>query len=320
VKALTRILTGFWSLLVGLSITMGHLLRTLFRRKKVTEQYPHEEPTLTPAYRSAIKLIRFDETKSHDCVGCKACERICPSFCISVDGGRVDGIRKKRATHFEMDFALCSLCGLCLDVCPTDTLEYSRLYDEAGYTRDWKHDLLAEFNDFEATFVVEQGEREAAEAEEKARLLAEKKRAAAAALAAKAAREAEAPPQAADATEGGGAASPAEPDAKAAAREARIAAARAAKAAKAATATDDGAASPAEPDAKAAAREARIAAARAAKAAKAAKAATATDGGAGSPAEPDVKAAAREAGVAAEVAKAPDLDATGADPRTEEGP
>lgn len=218
-KAIHRLLTGFWSLLVGLAITMGHMLRTTFGRKKVTQQYPHEKPELTKAYRSAIKLIRFDETNSHDCVGCKACERICPSFCISVDGDKVAGIKKKRATHFEMDFALCSLCGLCIDVCPTDTLEYSRLYDEAGYTREWKHDLLADFNDYEETFIAEQLAREEAEAAEKARLAEEKKRAAAAAKAAKAAEAAPAPSDAP---------APDADDAKAQ----KIAAAKAAKAAR----------------------------------------------------------------------------------------
>ena len=106
-KAMGSLPSGMW-------VTLKHLGRTTLGRKKVTEQYPHEKPELPKAYRSAIKLIRFPETDSHDCVGCKACERICPSACISVDGDRVEGIKKKRATHFEMDFALCSLCGLCL--------------------------------------------------------------------------------------------------------------------------------------------------------------------------------------------------------------
>ena len=191
-KALHGILTGFWSLVVGLSITLRHFALTVFARKKVTEQYPKEKPVMSKAYRSAIQLIRFPETGSHDCVGCKACERTCPSFCISVDGDKVDGIKKKRATHFEMDFALCSLCGLCIDACPTETLEYSKLYDEAGYTRNWKHNLLAPFTANEETFIAEQREREAKEAEEKARAAEEKKRAAEAAKAAKAAKEAKA--------------------------------------------------------------------------------------------------------------------------------
>lgn len=241
-KAILRLLTGFWSLLVGLSITMGHLLRTLVGRKKVTQQYPHEKPELTKAYRSAIKLIRFDETNSHDCVGCKACERICPSFCISVDGDKVAGIKKKRATHFEMDFALCSLCGLCLDVCPTDTLEYSRLYDEAGYTREWKHDLLDEFNAYEETFIAEQLVREEAEAAEKARLAEEKKRAAAAAKAARAAETAAAPSADAPAAPSDAPAPDAD-DAKAQ----KIAAAKAAKAARLAAKAAAAAADAAEP-------------------------------------------------------------------------
>lgn len=224
-RAVRAVFVGLWSLLVGLFITIKHFGRTTILRKKVTEQYPHEKPVMSKAYRSAIKLIRFDETNSHDCVGCKACERICPSFCISVDGDKVDGIRKKRATHFEMDFALCSLCGLCIDACPTDTLEYSRLYDEVGYTRHWKHDLLADYNAYEAQFVEEQRAREEAEAAEKAAAAAEKKAAAAAAKAAKAA----------EAGTGEGAAAGADDPAAAAAAEEKkkkIEAAMAAKAAK----------------------------------------------------------------------------------------
>lgn len=161
-KYFQRVFSGFRSLLTGLSIT----IRQLFK-KPVTMEYPHQEPTLSPAYRSAIKLIRFEETGTHDCVACLACQNICPSFCIDIKGGKIEGIKKKRATEFTMDFALCSLCGLCIDVCPTTTLEYSKLYDEAGYHRDWKFDLLAEFRSQEEQFIREQKEREAKEAAEK---------------------------------------------------------------------------------------------------------------------------------------------------------
>ena len=153
---------GARSLITGLRIT----LRELFR-KPVTLTYPHKKPELSKAYRSAIKLIRFDDTNSHDCVACLACQRICPSFCIDITGGRVEGIKKKRAATFEMDFALCSLCGLCIDACPTDTLEYSKIYDEAGFQRDWNFDLLEEFRTYETQFVEEQKQRELAEAEKK---------------------------------------------------------------------------------------------------------------------------------------------------------
>ncbi len=178
---LGSIFSGFSSLLTGMGITFRQSLR-----KPVTLQYPHETPELSEAYRSAIQLVRFDETDSHDCIACMQCVKICPSYCITIEGGKIDGIKKKRASKFEMDFALCSLCGLCIDTCPTDTLEYSRLYEEAGRERGWLYDLLEPHDQFEATFRTEQHEREEVEAAAKAA----KKEAAAKLKAEKAAKEA----------------------------------------------------------------------------------------------------------------------------------
>ena len=174
----TTIAEGFRSLLVGLGITARQS-----RRKAVTLRYPHEKPELSKAYRSAIKLVQFQETQTHDCIACMQCVNICPSFCITIEGEKPDGIKRKRATRVEMDFALCSLCGLCIDTCPTETLEYSTIYDEAAAHRNWKFDLLDEFRAREDSFLAEQREKEAAEAAAKA----------AAAAAAKAAKAAEAP-------------------------------------------------------------------------------------------------------------------------------
>ncbi|MCB9892198.1 MAG: NADH-quinone oxidoreductase subunit I [Planctomycetes bacterium] len=158
----TSIAGGFKTLVTGLGVTVKELFK-----KPVTLQYPHEKPELSPAYRSLIKLIRFDELGTHDCVACMQCVNICPSYCIKIEGGKVEGIKRKRATLFEVDFALCSVCGLCIDTCPTTTLEYSRLYDEAGYDRNWTYDLLAEYRDYEPEFREKQREVEAKEAAER---------------------------------------------------------------------------------------------------------------------------------------------------------
>ncbi len=185
-----KLFSGSKSLVSGMGVTLKELVGTTAQHKAVTLQYPKEKPVLAPAYRSAIKLIRFEETNSHDCVACKACERICPSFCIKLDGGKVEGIKKKRVQTFEMDFALCSLCGLCLDVCPTATLEYSKAYDEAGYNRDWRVDLVAEFRDYEEEFIRKQRAIEEAAAAEKALKAEQAKAAKEKAAKAKAAKEA----------------------------------------------------------------------------------------------------------------------------------
>lgn len=137
---LGRFWTGLWSLIVGLKVTGGHLLR-----RRVTIYYPHETPDVS-RWGGPIELVTFPETGTHDCIACNACVRACPSDCITVEGKRPEGSKKMRATVFVLDFSTCSLCGLCVDVCPTDTLRYSTRYDEATYTRDATvNDLLAPF-------------------------------------------------------------------------------------------------------------------------------------------------------------------------------
>lgn len=174
-----KVVDGALSLLTGMGVTAKGAAT-----KPVTQLYPHTRPEMTEAYRSCIQLVRFPESGSHDCVACMQCVNICPSFCIAIDGEKIEGIKKQRAQTFVVDFALCSLCGLCIDVCPTVTLEYSKRFDEAGYTREWKYDLLTEYRDGEAAFIEAQREREAAAAAAKAAEAAAKKAEAAAAKAA----------------------------------------------------------------------------------------------------------------------------------------
>ncbi len=180
-RYLTSIYGGFRTLLTGLGITGREM-----PGKSVTLKYPHQEPELSDAFRSVIQLVRFDETGSHDCVACMQCVKICPSVCITIEGDKIEGLRGKRATRVEVDFALCSLCGLCIDTCPTDTLEYAKLYDDAGPERDWVFDLLKPHEPYEEQFRAEQREIQAKEAAEKAA----KKAALARAKAEQAAREA----------------------------------------------------------------------------------------------------------------------------------
>jgi NADH-quinone oxidoreductase subunit I len=69
--------------------------------------------------------------------------RECPSDCIVVDGEKREGVKGKYLTIFTLDFTKCSLCGACVEVCPTKALDYSDDYELAGFTRDeFYYDLL----------------------------------------------------------------------------------------------------------------------------------------------------------------------------------
>ena len=139
---LRDVLTGLRSLVVGLGVTGRHMVRPV-----VTLQYPNQRPDATH-WGGPIELVTFPETGTHDCIACNACARICPSDCFDIAGVRPPGLKKMRATRFLLDFSTCSLCGLCIDVCPTDTLKYSERYDDVAYRRDLTvNDLLAPFGE-----------------------------------------------------------------------------------------------------------------------------------------------------------------------------
>lgn len=172
---ISDIAIGARSLVEGMGVTIRH-----FFRRPVTEQYPRQRVEMSTAQRNAITLIPTPEVgdKSHNCIACLQCEKICPSFCIKIEGDRPEGIATKRPTRFDVNFALCSECGLCLDVCPTNTLGWSKTYDDAGYTRDFTYDLLKIWGDKEDAaleYLRQEAARKKAEAEAKRKAMAEQK-------------------------------------------------------------------------------------------------------------------------------------------------
>ncbi len=53
-----------------------------------------------------------------------------------VEGIKREGEKKKSVTEFELDFTRCSLCGSCVEVCPSDALEFSKDYNLASTSKD----------------------------------------------------------------------------------------------------------------------------------------------------------------------------------------
>ena len=67
------------------------------------------------------------------CTSCMLCARECPSWCIHIDshpeatappaGGR----QRTEAVldRFAIDWSVCMYCGICIEVCPFDALEWA---------------------------------------------------------------------------------------------------------------------------------------------------------------------------------------------------
>jgi len=137
---------GGKSLVVGLGVTMKALFQPI-----VTVQYPREEIDITPNFRGHIDLILDPKKNSFLCISCGMCQNACPSDCITTKGKKVEGKKKKTLVLFKLDFTKCSLCGSCVEVCPTKALEFSREYNLAAFSKEeFYFDILKRLEDRKA--------------------------------------------------------------------------------------------------------------------------------------------------------------------------
>jgi NADH-quinone oxidoreductase subunit I len=142
-NSLKDIATGFNSLLTGMRITLGQ-----FFKPTVTVHYPHETLKMPPRFRGHIELVRDPETGKALCFACKLCERACPSDCITVEGAKLDGAKKKSVTQYMLDFTKCSLCGSCVEACRDGAIRFSRQYNLASTNKaDYIMDLFQRLED-----------------------------------------------------------------------------------------------------------------------------------------------------------------------------
>jgi formate hydrogenlyase subunit 6/NADH:ubiquinone oxidoreductase subunit I len=125
------IAVGFYSLLAGMAVTIRYFVKPI-----VTVQYPREKLPMSPAWRGYPQFIIDEESKTHRCIACEMCARICPSALITVEGAKFPGEKQKRATNYFHKHQYCSLCGLCVEVCPTTALEFSKVYTLVGLHRE----------------------------------------------------------------------------------------------------------------------------------------------------------------------------------------
>jgi formate hydrogenlyase subunit 6/NADH:ubiquinone oxidoreductase subunit I len=100
-------------------------------RKEVTEQYPDPVSSRTadelpPRTRG---LLYNDIEK---CTGCKECEQVCPVNCITVENELGSDSSKTWVAVFDIDFARCTFCGLCVEVCAPASLVHTKKYEAAA--------------------------------------------------------------------------------------------------------------------------------------------------------------------------------------------
>lgn len=133
----TEIINGLISLLTGMGITFKE-----FISPPVTVSYPYETLEMCDRYRGHIELLADEEGKPK-CVVCGLCARACPSDCITLNGEKPEGSKKKVLTQYVLDFTKCSLCGSCVESCNFGAVDFSKEYNLASTRKeDFIFDLL----------------------------------------------------------------------------------------------------------------------------------------------------------------------------------
>lgn len=108
------------TLLKATFLSLWLTMKNLFRRP-VTVQYPVTRRPIPERWRGGTFALTTDKgTGEENCIGCKLCERICPSNVITVEMEKHSG--RGWAKSFILDLQACIQCELCVQVCPTDAI------------------------------------------------------------------------------------------------------------------------------------------------------------------------------------------------------
>src|SRR3546814_1086936 len=101
---------------------------------------------LAPRSRGVIAL------KIENCTVCMLCARSCPDWCIYIEGHKTKapprrpGGKERTVSaldRFDIDYALCMYCGICVEVCPFEALFWT---PEHEYSEPRIADLLHDIN------------------------------------------------------------------------------------------------------------------------------------------------------------------------------
>ena len=134
---------GLVTVFIGMKITFLHLFTP-----SVTIQYPSVKVPMVDRARNRL-FVNID-----DCIGCDQCARACPVSCISIDTvkglptddlGKTSQGKKKAlwVTKFDIDFAKCCYCQLCVFPCPTECIYMT---DEYEFSQLERTGLLYKFS------------------------------------------------------------------------------------------------------------------------------------------------------------------------------
>jgi len=125
-------------LYLALKITLINLLRNLFKKERLTLNYPEEKYQYSDRFKG-LHILTIKEDGSLRCTSCMLCATNCPAQCIHIVASNHDDPSVEKApVSFEIELLRCVFCGFCAEACPVDAIRLGGEYELAGhFERDW---------------------------------------------------------------------------------------------------------------------------------------------------------------------------------------
>ncbi|MDR0535427.1 MAG: 4Fe-4S dicluster domain-containing protein [Puniceicoccales bacterium] len=132
-------------ILRGFRITARNLIGSYVNKaaRLTTIQYPEEPARIPQNYRNYPFLVLDDTTAEGGlrCIACGMCERECPPKCIYIvkevvkknEGGKVSTLTRPKV--FDIDISVCMGCGICVEVCPFESIKMDQHFEVAATNR-----------------------------------------------------------------------------------------------------------------------------------------------------------------------------------------
>ncbi len=140
-KYFYEIFSGSRSIIKATVTVVPYLLGFGELNKEVTEQYPDPISSRRPDdLPSKTRGLLFN--KIQQCNGCLKCKEVCPVGCINIETEPVPKRISAWISVFDIDFSSCTLCGLCVESCPTGSLVHTKQYELVVFE---KNKLLVSF-------------------------------------------------------------------------------------------------------------------------------------------------------------------------------
>ncbi len=126
----------FLNILSGMWSLLSGMALTIrtFFKPNVTLQYPDERWTMHERFRGRVHMPLDPVSGAHKCTLCMMCVKICPNASLEIVPG-LNEQGKRVLDKYIYKLSTCTLCELCVESCNFDAIQMNHDYEMSTFNR-----------------------------------------------------------------------------------------------------------------------------------------------------------------------------------------